>query len=187
MYQACLSFASSNRPETTDLVRWMNVMNLDFLNTTRLERVNPVDVMVRGSLDLGVEAIISIRLLDTLFVHGKRVIEMHYSKEQETWLKQRSYKLTKTNENDYCELFIMYGVRRGQESLYAKKILAYEEQLSTLRYDGIQHWPQQMNIPNAQRCRRDGCSSKSRVRCRKCDIFLCLTSQNDCFYLFHTK
>ncbi|KAL3206147.1 hypothetical protein MRX96_040364 [Rhipicephalus microplus] len=59
--------------------------------------------------------------------------------------------------------------------------------VSTLRYDGIQHWPQQMNIPNAQRCRRDGCSSKSRVRCRKCDIFLCLTSQNDCFYLFHTK
>ncbi|KAH8018572.1 hypothetical protein HPB51_008993 [Rhipicephalus microplus] len=39
--------------------------------------------------------------------------------------------------------------------------------VSTLCYDGIYHWPQQTNILNAQRCRREGCSSKSRVRCRK--------------------
>lgn len=57
----------------------------------------------------------------------------------------------------------------------------------TVRYDGINHWPQQVNMANAQRCRREECTSKSRVRCRKCNIFLCLTSQNDCFYLFHTK
>ncbi|KAL3173899.1 hypothetical protein MRX96_001119 [Rhipicephalus microplus] len=59
--------------------------------------------------------------------------------------------------------------------------------VSTVRYDGINHWPQQVNMANAQRCRREECTSKSRVRCRKCNIFLCLTSQNDCFYLFHTK
>ncbi|KAL3184012.1 hypothetical protein MRX96_006325 [Rhipicephalus microplus] len=54
MFQACVSFASSYLPETIELVRWMISMNLDFYNTTRLAAVKPVEVMVRGSLDLGV-------------------------------------------------------------------------------------------------------------------------------------
>ncbi|KAL1485046.1 hypothetical protein MTO96_032204 [Rhipicephalus appendiculatus] len=76
MYKACVSFASSYLPETIELVKWMIAMNLDFVNTTRLKSVDPVEIMVRGSLDLGVEAIISIRLDDRKFRSGKRAIEV---------------------------------------------------------------------------------------------------------------
>ncbi|KAL1471130.1 hypothetical protein MTO96_023867 [Rhipicephalus appendiculatus] len=140
MYRACMSFASSYVPEAIELVRWMIALNLDFLNTTRLESVNPVEIMVRGSLDLGVEAIISIRLADREFPHFKREIEINYSEEQEEWLKDRSYRWPRTNQYYYGTLFLNYGVQRGQDFELAKKMLAYEERLrqienSTLDWD----------------------------------------------------
>ncbi|KAL1476176.1 hypothetical protein MTO96_018753 [Rhipicephalus appendiculatus] len=52
MYHACLNFASSYKLETQYLVEWMRSLNLDLLNETRLATVNPVEMMVRGSLDL---------------------------------------------------------------------------------------------------------------------------------------
>lgn len=52
----------------------------------------------------------------------------------------------------------------------------------TARYGGYNHWPDHVSNTNAQGCRREGCSSKGRIRCRKCSIFLCLSSQNDCFF-----
>ncbi|KAH7964574.1 hypothetical protein HPB51_027188 [Rhipicephalus microplus] len=74
MYQACMNFASSYLPETIELVRWMIDMNLDFQNTTRLETVDPVEMMVRGSLELGVEAIISIRFDERNFAGFRRLV-----------------------------------------------------------------------------------------------------------------
>ncbi|KAL1421518.1 hypothetical protein MTO96_023080 [Rhipicephalus appendiculatus] len=137
MYKACVSFASSYLPETIELVRWMIEMNLDFLNTTRLEAVDPVEMMLRGSLDLGVEAIISIRFDDRQLNNGKRVVTINYSTEQATWLRERNGKWTATNENYYGLLFLMYGVRRGEDLQFAKKMLAYEEysQWSILIYN----------------------------------------------------
>ncbi|KAL1421522.1 hypothetical protein MTO96_023082 [Rhipicephalus appendiculatus] len=129
MYKACVAFASSYLPETIELVRWMIDMNLDFVNTTRLETVDPVEMMVRGSLDLGVEAIISIRFRDREFNNDKRLMEINYSKEQETWLHQTYDKWRVTNENYYGLLFLMWGIRRGQDLVLAKKMLAYEEYL----------------------------------------------------------
>nr|XP_037268642.1 uncharacterized protein LOC119159960 [Rhipicephalus microplus] len=138
MYKACVSFASSNQPETMELVRWMNTMNLDFLNMKILQSVDPVEIMVRGSLDFGVGVIISFDPQDTRFDHGKRVIEMSYSSEQEAWLLRRSSKPKYTNENDYARLFRLYGVRHDEDQLrYATKILAYEEQLRQIEKDTI--------------------------------------------------
>lgn len=42
-------------------------------------------------------------------------------------------------------------------------------------------------IKNARCCRLPGCLSRSRTRCTKCDVFLCLTSERNCFKTFHTK
>ncbi|KAL1421519.1 hypothetical protein MTO96_023081 [Rhipicephalus appendiculatus] len=126
---AALNVPEMPAPRTIELVRWMIDMNLDFVNTTRLETVDPVEMMVRGSLDLGVEAIISISFEDRQFNNDKRVIEINYSKEQETWLHQRYDKWTATNENYYGLLFLMYGIRRGQDLVLARKMLAYEEYL----------------------------------------------------------
>ncbi|XP_064475826.1 piggyBac transposable element-derived protein 3-like [Ornithodoros turicata] len=58
---------------------------------------------------------------------------------------------------------------------------------NAVRYDGREHWPQHVSASFPQRCRREQCNSKSRVRCRKCRVFLCLTATNDCFFNFHVK
>ncbi|XP_072144956.1 piggyBac transposable element-derived protein 3-like isoform X1 [Dermacentor andersoni] len=58
---------------------------------------------------------------------------------------------------------------------------------NTVRLDGKAHWPQHVDARFPQRCRKPGCNSKSRVRCRKCEVFLCLSATNDCFYEYHTK
>ncbi|XP_075744578.1 endothelin-converting enzyme homolog isoform X2 [Rhipicephalus microplus] len=128
MYKACVGFASAYQPETIELARWMIAMNLDFLNPTRLETIDPVEMMVRGSLELGVEAIISIRFMDRRFFKGTRLVEIHYSSEQSNWSYQRRYKWPRTNEEYYSRLFLMYGVMRAEAYLFSKKILAYEEQ-----------------------------------------------------------
>ncbi|XP_075744395.1 neprilysin-1-like [Rhipicephalus microplus] len=142
LYRSCMSLGSSYQHQMTELKRWMTEMNLNFLYTRRLESVNPVDIMVRGSLDLGVEAIISIYTLDMGFDpdYEKRPIEINYSKEQQQWLKERSLRFSRTNENYYAMLFLKYGVERGQDLVLAKKILAYEERLrqienSTVNWD----------------------------------------------------
>lgn len=58
---------------------------------------------------------------------------------------------------------------------------------NSVRFDGNEHWPQHVAAPFPQRCRKEGCKSKSRVRCRKCGVFLCLSAANDCFFEFHVK
>lgn len=68
--------------------------------------------------------------------------------------------------------------KRGQPSSENSQVVkkkapnASSLPVSTVGYDGINHWPQQTNIPNAQCCRREECTSKSCVRCRKCNILL---------------
>lgn len=47
------------------------------------------------------------------------------------------------------------------------------------------HLPEMADLKNPKRCRGPGCSGKSRVRCTKCDVFLCLQSERNCFAAFH--
>lgn len=57
----------------------------------------------------------------------------------------------------------------------------------SVRFDGKERWPQHIATPNSQRCCKEGCTSKTRVRCRKCGVFLCLSAANDCFFNCHQK
>lgn len=54
-----------------------------------------------------------------------------------------------------------------------------------VRYDQVGHFPQHEKLPSQMKCRYPGCGGKSRVRCLKCDVFLCLQNRN-CFLAFHT-
>ncbi|KAL3198345.1 hypothetical protein MRX96_044384 [Rhipicephalus microplus] len=56
-----------------------------------------------------------------------------------------------------------------------------------IRIDGFDHFPTVDAIKNARCCRLPGCPSRSRTRCIKCDVYLCLTSDRNCFKMFHTK
>lgn len=55
------------------------------------------------------------------------------------------------------------------------------------RFDGFQHWPVQDALTCARKCRRENCISRTRGRCTKCDVYLCCSSTNNCFQLFHTE
>lgn len=47
------------------------------------------------------------------------------------------------------------------------------------------HLPEMADLKNPMRCRGQGCPGKSRVRCMKCNVFLCSQSERNCFAAFH--
>lgn len=55
------------------------------------------------------------------------------------------------------------------------------------RTDGFDHFPNVDDLKTARKCRMENCPSRSRVRCEKCNIYLCLTKEKNCFKLFHKK
>lgn len=54
-----------------------------------------------------------------------------------------------------------------------------------VRLDGHNHWPD--NVAKEQRrCRLAGCKQKSVVWCTKCNVYLCIKKERNCFVLYHT-
>lgn len=51
--------------------------------------------------------------------------------------------------------------------------------------DGFEHCPEVCNILNLKCCRMKGCKGRSRTKCTKCDIYLCLSAKINCFKIFH--
>ncbi|KAM7291292.1 piggyBac transposable element-derived protein 3 [Ixodes scapularis] len=83
--------------------------------------------------------------------------------------------------------------KRGRPSLQQageppKKVHNAEPRpVRAVRYDGLNHWPAHVAQTFAQRCKFEGCTSRTRIRCRKCNVYLCLSANNDCFFAFHNK
>jgi len=46
--------------------------------------------------------------------------------------------------------------------------------------DKYEHWPIVDDSKTARNCRNKKCKSRTRVRCSKCNIYLCLTTENTC-------
>lgn len=57
----------------------------------------------------------------------------------------------------------------------------------TTRYDGLDHWPEQLGEGEGGRCRFRDCQRTSRVLCLKCCVFLCISRSNNCFLKFHNQ
>lgn len=55
------------------------------------------------------------------------------------------------------------------------------------RLDGYNHWPICDTLKAPRCCRRKKCNSRSKVRCTKCNVYLCNTKDNHCFYAFHNE
>ncbi|GBP38172.1 PiggyBac transposable element-derived protein 3 [Eumeta japonica] len=55
------------------------------------------------------------------------------------------------------------------------------------RFDGYEHFPAFDELKAPRTCRYEGCSSRSKIRCRKCDVYLCISREKDCFYKYHNK
>lgn len=55
------------------------------------------------------------------------------------------------------------------------------------RMKGASHMPEIVDLPNPNRCRNELCrKGKSRVRCMRCNMFLCLTKDRNCYLEFHS-
>ncbi|KAL2085028.1 hypothetical protein ACEWY4_020546 [Coilia grayii] len=54
-----------------------------------------------------------------------------------------------------------------------------------VRLDRIDHWS--VYSENRGRCKYPGCNGIIKVKCMKCDVFLCHTPDRNCFFSFHTK
>ncbi|KAL1482143.1 hypothetical protein MTO96_034009 [Rhipicephalus appendiculatus] len=123
MYHACLNFVASYEPETPYLIQWLVSLDLDLLNETRLANVNPVKMMVRGSLDLGVQAVIAIFFSAKYFNNNKRVMQLDYVEDKFFW------KFFQRNINDYTQFMLIYGAKPPHDKVLAAKIKEYDDEL----------------------------------------------------------
>lgn len=55
------------------------------------------------------------------------------------------------------------------------------------RYDGYDHFPMFDEIKAPRMCRHETCSSRTKIRCEKCDTYLCISRGKDCFKSYHQK
>ena len=56
---------------------------------------------------------------------------------------------------------------------------------AAVRQDNTDHWP--VVMPKKGRCKYPGCTGIVRVQCTKCDVYLCLTTEKNCFIRFHKQ
>ena len=55
-----------------------------------------------------------------------------------------------------------------------------------VRYDGVHRWPQHLD-GLGQCCKMEQCTGRSRIKCTKCDVFLWLMKERNCFKAFHIE
>ena len=54
-----------------------------------------------------------------------------------------------------------------------------------IRFDGAQHLPLHENGVLPTRCKFPECKGRSRIKCEKCNVHLCLSKEKNCFRSFH--
>ncbi|KAL1470736.1 hypothetical protein MTO96_040287, partial [Rhipicephalus appendiculatus] len=132
LLQTCVSFAKSDRTETSDLAAWMLSLDLDLDDEERLSKIQPFDMIVRCSLDLGVPAILSLELQEQAFYHEKRVMKLDFSQVEKEWLSDRLRRPDSINTNDYAKLLNMYGVEHSHDTELAANLDGYERELESI-------------------------------------------------------
>lgn len=56
---------------------------------------------------------------------------------------------------------------------------------AAVRENNTDHWP--VVMPKKGWCKYPGCTGVVRVRCTKCSVYLCLTTEKNCFITFHKQ
>lgn len=67
-----------------------------------------------------------------------------------------------------------------------KKTAAATSVPKDVRYDGVGHWPVHID-KSKQRCKLEGCKGFTVFKCDKCNMFLCLNKNNNCFRKYHVR
>ncbi|XP_075744587.1 neprilysin-1-like [Rhipicephalus microplus] len=111
-------------------------LNLDFLNETRMAAVDPFDIIVRGSLNLGVNAIVSIFFDRDQFLDGKRAMKLSLSEEESKSLRWRFKQPESSNLRHYERYLSLFGANPKQDKELALKLFGYERALHHLVVNG---------------------------------------------------
>lgn len=82
--------------------------------------------------------------------------------------------------------------KRGRPSLEDNEVelhtlAAHHEKRppASVRLDTIDHLPVHCGKKEAGRCKTIGCKGRSHYRCEKCNVYLCLSKDRNCFRTFH--
>ncbi|XP_070397044.1 neprilysin-1-like isoform X3 [Dermacentor albipictus] len=129
LFKACVALAASHRSEVGDLTAWLATLGLDLNNLN--PSVDPVDMIVRCSLDFGVEAVFAVRPSERSFIERKRSIEFKLSHAEELWHQYRHSLLTKSAQHGvdyYADTLAPYGVS-AENTTMVYKIMVLENEL----------------------------------------------------------
>ena len=67
-----------------------------------------------------------------------------------------------------------------------QKSLKRSQVPTDMRFDKYNHWPTHIECKNAQRCKLEHCTRKTRFQCSKCNVYLCVNG-SPCFTAFHME
>ncbi|XP_049520757.1 uncharacterized protein LOC119444926 [Dermacentor silvarum] len=117
LFKACLTMVDSKRDETKELTEWMTSLGLDLRNLTSSEPFDPVDMVVRCSLDFGIPVLLSFTFENVTFVNKKRLMILNINIDEAKWLEYLQEAL-KTSEEDInastMKTLQKYGVPRSR-------------------------------------------------------------------------
>ncbi|XP_060806296.1 uncharacterized protein LOC132903054 [Amyelois transitella] len=82
-----------------------------------------------------------------------------------------------------CDEDITARVPRRDYKIYRPSLAPTESK----RYDGYEHYPISDDIKAPRSCRLEDCNSRSKIKCEKCDVYLCLSRNKNCFKTYHKK
>lgn len=116
--------------------------------------------------------------------------QRHFNKDEE-YKVTGLFKFRYTVARSLMKVFSAPNIARKEETLNLRVVRQYSthsmQPTADLRYDGYNHFPfLDQALKNSQRCRYEGCKKKSKFRCRKCNVFICV-GPSDCFFLYHNK
>lgn len=78
-------------------------------------------------------------------------------------------------------------IENSDPVLHSKRYRPENQPSQSKRYDGYEHFPIFDEIDSPRSCRLENCSSRSKIRCEKCNVYLCLSRKKSCFTYYHKK
>jgi hypothetical protein len=75
----------------------------------------------------------------------------------------------------------------SQENLSPAASRPETRPIPDVQFDEFGHFPIHEDAPFPQRCKNKDCKGRSRIKCSKCLVHLCLNKSQNCFLNFHKK
>ncbi|XP_054930823.1 endothelin-converting enzyme 1-like isoform X2 [Dermacentor andersoni] len=148
LFKACVTMFYSKRDETKELTAWMTSLGLDLNNLTSSDPFDPVDMVVRLSLDFGLPVLLTFTFADVAF-GNKRLMVLQTNDADASWseYRQKTLSTSPANINDfYLRMLQKYGVDNETIQGLSSEISKYETRLSAIhesarRVTGQVHGP----------------------------------------------